>query len=136
MWLLVMFLKFVLNYVIFVHEDITYSIRMITATVEDKQLKSATGEKNGSSIFNSIVSRAINSVQDNAQDQPPVVFNPKARRITLYRNGFTVDDNPLRDLISIESLQFIAKLEKGEVPAGQKIFKHQHLYSSVMFLLY
>lgn len=34
----------------------------------------------------------------------------------MYRNGFTVDDGPLRDLTSPESMEFIASLEKGEVP--------------------
>ena len=38
------------------------------------------------------------------------------RRITMYRNGFTVDDGPLRDVTSPENAQFLAILEAGRVP--------------------
>jgi len=38
------------------------------------------------------------------------------RRVTLYRNGFTVDDGPLRDLDSPESRRFLAALAEGYVP--------------------
>eukprot|EP01041_Mallomonas_annulata_P007415 gene7415-15149_t len=38
------------------------------------------------------------------------------RRVTLYRNGFTVDDGPLRDLESPESRRFLSALAEGFVP--------------------
>mmetsp|Transcript_3523 Transcript_3523/g.5485 ORF Transcript_3523/g.5485 Transcript_3523/m.5485 type:complete len:193 (+) Transcript_3523:408-986(+) len=34
----------------------------------------------------------------------------------MYRNGFTVDDGPLRDLTSPESRAFLSSLERGQVP--------------------
>jgi len=39
----------------------------------------------------------------------------------MYRNGFTVDDGPLRDLTSLESRAFIASLENGDVPQGRNV---------------
>lgn len=78
----------------------------------------------GASVFDSIVSKAQNpgaaggsAHEDDDEDDRPVGGVPNGRKITLYRNGFTVDDGPLRDLTSPESRDFIAKLEKGEVPA-------------------
>ena len=38
--------------------------------------------------------------------------------ITMYRNGFTVDDGPLRDLTSPENRSFLASLERGQAPEG------------------
>lgn len=47
----------------------------------------------------------------------PVDANPdEFRLITRYRNGFTVDDGPLRDYNSPESIQFLKALDKGIVP--------------------
>lgn len=43
---------------------------------------------------------------------------PSSRRITIYRNGFTVDDGPLRDPHAPDNVQFIRDLGNGVVPAG------------------
>lgn len=40
------------------------------------------------------------------------------RTVTIYRNGFTVDNGPLRDPASPENAAFIADLERGLVPRG------------------
>ena len=40
------------------------------------------------------------------------------RRITIYRNGFTVDDGPLRDPNAPENVDFIRDLSRGVVPRG------------------
>ncbi len=41
-----------------------------------------------------------------------------SRRITIYRNGFTVDDGPLRDPHAPENQEFIRDLSRGMVPRG------------------
>lgn len=66
----------------------------------------------GGHIFDSIVNRASS---DAAQQGPPP-DSANCRRITMYRNGFIVDDGPFRDLNSPESREFIAHLERGDVP--------------------
>jgi UBX domain-containing protein 1 len=64
--------------------------------------------------FDAIVRQAQNS------DRPPAEANPTpgANNITiaLYRNGFVVNDGPLRDLTSPESKAFLAALERGDLP--------------------
>lgn len=48
---------------------------------------------------------------------PPGDVNPdEFTLITRYRNGFTVNDGPLRDYDSPESVQFLKALDKGMVP--------------------
>lgn len=39
--------------------------------------------------------------------------------VTLYRNGFTVNDGPLRDLVSPENRAFLDALQSGVVPQGE-----------------
>lgn len=38
--------------------------------------------------------------------------------ITLYRNGFTVNNGPFRDLTAPENQRFLHSLQRGEVPDG------------------
>lgn len=71
----------------------------------------------GAGFFDNIVQRASNPNED-ADALPPVDADGNSRRITMYRNGFTIDDGPLRDLASPESRAFITSLENGDVPAG------------------
>jgi SEP domain len=40
------------------------------------------------------------------------------RVITMYRNGFVVDDGPFRDATSPDNQLFIRSLEAGRVPVG------------------
>jgi UBX domain-containing protein 1 len=68
----------------------------------------------GPRAFDGIVQKASEAQQDGGV--PPTDSN--RRIITLYRNGFTVDDGPLRDLESPESRAFISSLERGEAPRG------------------
>ena len=42
----------------------------------------------------------------------------KTRLVTLYRNGFTFDNGPLRDFTSPENAQFLRSIQKGEIPVG------------------
>jgi UBX domain-containing protein 1 len=48
---------------------------------------------------------------------PPSASQNKVK-ITLYRNGFTINDGPLRDLTAPENIAFIKDLERGVIPQG------------------
>lgn len=74
----------------------------------------------GPGLFENIVQRASDPRQT---EGAPMGENSVRRVITMYRNGFTVDDGPLRDLASPESREFIASLERGEAPAGQEYMR-------------
>ena len=50
--------------------------------------------------------------------------------VTLYKNGFTVNDGPLRDKTSPVNAKFLADLEKGQAPQG-KIF---YIYYIILYL--
>eukprot|EP00598_Pedospumella_elongata_P002622 CAMPEP_0184968278 /NCGR_PEP_ID=MMETSP1098-20130426/1377_1 /TAXON_ID=89044 /ORGANISM="Spumella elongata, Strain CCAP 955/1" /LENGTH=273 /DNA_ID=CAMNT_0027489861 /DNA_START=53 /DNA_END=874 /DNA_ORIENTATION=+ len=76
---------------------------------------SSSSARGGAGVFDSIVQRASNPGEDTGS-LPPIDAEGNSRRITMYRNGFTVDDGPLRDLTSPESRAFIASLENGDVP--------------------
>lgn len=74
---------------------------------------SSSAARGGAGVFDNIVQRASNPSEDT---RSPISGEDNCRRITMYRNGFTVDDGPLRDLTSPESRAFIASLENGDVP--------------------
>lgn len=63
-------------------------------------------------VFDSIVQRAKEDNNDSSTSDS----NEAHRHITLYRNGFTVDDGPLRDITSEQSRLFLSSLERGQVP--------------------
>ena len=42
---------------------------------------------------------------------------PTAHTITIYRNGFTVDDGPLRDSEEEQNKKFLSDISKGFIPA-------------------
>lgn len=67
-------------------------------------------------MFDNIVQRASNPSQ--AGDEGFSGGEAGRRLVTMYRNGFSVDDGPLRDLESPESRAFLASLERGEAPVG------------------
>lgn len=70
----------------------------------------------GRNILDQIVQKAVQG----AQEGPPAGSREGAQavEITLYRNGFTVDNGPLRDLTSTESRDFLTSLERGQIPRG------------------
>jgi len=68
------------------------------------------------SAFDNIVQRAQQNTE--SYDPSAASSNGDSIQITLYRNGFTVNDGPLRDLTSPENRLFLACLELGEVPQG------------------
>lgn len=78
---------------------------------------SSSAGRGGAGLFDNIVQRASNPAED-AGALPPIDSEGNSRRITMYRNGFTVDDGPLRDINAPESRAFIASLENGDVPQG------------------
>jgi UBX domain-containing protein 1 len=63
-------------------------------------------------IVNNAMSDAKEMGEQSSSSTPP----ENMRKITLYRNGFTVDDGPFRDLDSPESKQFLASLSEGYIP--------------------
>ena len=62
------------------------------------------------------LSRIVQQAQQNGQAEGGPGPTGNGRRVTLYRNGFTIDDGPLRDLDSPESKRFLAALAEGWVP--------------------
>ena len=64
-------------------------------------------------VFGNVVNRAMSQ---QPADRPLEIG--ESVTIALYRNGSTVNDGPLRDPSLPENRQFIASIEKGEVPAG------------------
>jgi UBX domain-containing protein 1 len=78
---------------------------------------SSNSQQPASSIFDSIVQRAA-SAQDDEDGQPaPTSSDPSnAVLITLYRNGFTVNNGPLRDPALPENQQFLFLLQNGRIP--------------------
>ena len=65
--------------------------------------------------FDRIVERAQQGASDGDHAGAP---SGQQRTITLYRNGFVVDNGPFRDLQAPENRAFVSSLEKGEVPSG------------------
>ena len=79
----------------------------------------AAGSRRGSSdIFDRIMQRAIDGSTSREADDSPTGSDPAGpnRKITLWRNGFSVDDGPLRDPSIPESLQFMERLDRGQIP--------------------
>ena len=64
-------------------------------------------------VFDGLMGQAV-SASDAATRGGPA---ERLARITLYSNGFQVDDGPLRDPASPENEQFLRALMSGKVPA-------------------
>jgi hypothetical protein len=60
-------------------------------------------------IFDRLHEAAVAS----SEEAPAEGEAPPGRRITMYRNGFTIDDGPLRDVTTPENAQFLQILEAG-----------------------
>ena len=72
------------------------------------------------SSYDRIINNAINDSKEmndqSSSSSSSSTAPPGSTKITLYRNGFTVDDGPLRDLESNENKQFLSSLSDGYVP--------------------
>ena len=66
--------------------------------------------------FDRIFERAQNHSEE--ESSSPDESSSNRRVITMYRNGFVVDDGPFRDATSPENQVFIRSLEDGRVPVG------------------
>ena len=77
-------------------------------------------QPSGASIFDRIVERAQgrNEESSSPSESEGGGGGSGQRVITLYRNGFIVDDGPFRDITAPENHVFIKALEEGRVPAG------------------
>lgn len=73
--------------------------------------------RGGPNILDHIVQQAASN-----QAEAPAGPREGAQRITiaLYRNGFVVNDGPLRDPTTPENKEFLEHLVKGEIPAGKQ----------------
>ena len=67
--------------------------------------------------FDRIFERAQDRSEDDSESAPREEAGSR-RVITMYRNGFVVDDGPFRDATSPENQLFIRSLEAGRVPVG------------------
>lgn len=71
------------------------------------------GGSGAAGIFDELVQKASES----SADGPPATDGTTQQfKITLYRNGFTVNDGPLRDPSTPENQAFMARLMEGRVP--------------------
>ncbi len=76
--------------------------------------------------------RIVNNAMNDANELGGAGSLPEgSRKITLYRNGFTVDDGPLRDLESPENKQFLASLSDGYIPR-EVILEQSFIVSSTL----
>jgi hypothetical protein len=73
-------------------------------------------KKVGGNIFDQVIERA--QAPQEMSGEAPITTTGIRRKITLYKNGFTIDDGPIKDLTSPESIKFMEQLNKGELPAG------------------
>lgn len=72
------------------------------------------GAGNRAGIFDNIVQKAQDGTADDDESDNP----DNAVTITLYRNGFTVGDGPLREPEAPENKRFLAILAMGRIPPG------------------
>lgn len=81
------------------------------------------GGGRGGSLFDQIARNAAIAGAVNQSGATEV-----STRVTLYRNGFTVDDGPLRDFTSPANASFLRAIEQGNVPEGKTaLFNRQAL---------
>jgi len=71
--------------------------------------------KDAAGAMNSIFSQAQANAAGSA-DAPPPAPGAGRRKITVYRNGFTVDDGPFRALDDPANKEFIDDMGQGVVP--------------------
>eukprot|EP01035_Chromulina_nebulosa_P017926 gene17926-23548_t len=64
--------------------------------------------------YDEIVRRATENSRD--PNISSTIDDSNRRRITLYRNGFTIDDGPLRDALTPEGIAFLQDLQNGRLP--------------------
>jgi UBX domain-containing protein 1 len=77
---------------------------------------SVLGPPENRSVFDSIVQKASSDSQNT--DDRSADHQVITKKITMFKNGFTVDDGPFRDLVSPENKLFLSSLERGDVPVG------------------
>lgn len=71
--------------------------------------------KEKASVLDDIVAKASSEGENGSSSDSD---SSNRRKITLYKNGFTVDDGQFRDLEAPESQAFLSSLLRGEVPHG------------------
>lgn len=78
----------------------------------------AGGEKSGLAVSSPDVEGIVNRAQQDTQQHGSQQNEDELRiRITLYANGFMVDDGPFRDYSGPENEQFMKEMNDGRVPS-------------------
>ena len=68
-----------------------------------------------------IVRNAMGDSRDMAERGAVAAPSEDTIKITLYRNGFTINDGPFRDAEEPESKKFLATLSDGYIPQEVRI---------------
>ena len=104
-----------LLHLIFVNADGMHLYTGLNVLPNDAE---AGGRRGSSDIFDRIMQRAIDGSTSRETGDTPADSDPAGptRKITLWRNGFSVDDGPLRDPAISESQQFMERLDRGQIP--------------------
>lgn len=80
---------------------------------------------NSNDPFDRIMNKAMNeSGQGEASSNGSAGAGNDELKLTLYRNGFTVDEGPLRELDNPDNMKFVDDLMRGYIPT--EIVKSRH----------
>merc|ERR1711976_29143 len=75
------------------------------------------GEKSGLAVQDPNAKDLINQASEFSKENPDAKGNPNAK-ITLYANGFIIDDGEFRDFSNPENKKIMAQLKEGKIPRG------------------
>lgn len=82
----------------------------------DPRAGNAGAAMNAGGAMNSIFSQAQAQTAGTADVPPPAPESGPGRVVTVYRNGFTVDNGPFRALDDPENAEFLQDMAQGVVP--------------------
>jgi hypothetical protein len=82
------------------------------------------GKPRSGNKFDNIISKAKQNMVE--EDKQPAAGDSTIM-ITLYRNGFTLNDGALRDPSIPENQEFLTYLEEGRIPTGTVAFRSTDL---------
>ncbi|CAG9317082.1 unnamed protein product [Blepharisma stoltei] len=76
------------------------------------------GQASGLAVSSPDVANIVEKARQGGQDQSaPADPNEMKIRVTLWANGFSVDDGPFRDYNAPENQRFMAQMNEGRVPS-------------------
>mmetsp|Transcript_26545 Transcript_26545/g.68541 ORF Transcript_26545/g.68541 Transcript_26545/m.68541 type:complete len:230 (+) Transcript_26545:87-776(+) len=83
---------------------------------EQQQQQQAFAGLGAGRSLNAPPSQPANGQEEPAEPPAPGAVAPTSHTITFWRDGFTVDDGPLRRSDDPENAQFLADINRGQVP--------------------